>query len=263
MKTSEEMTKAVLMRVKVENSRRSRMRNGVLCTATGLCMAALALFGGVKLLNFWADTPPVLESEVTLPPVLQEPRIMLLHSTTVGKAEESMIAGVQVPQAFIRVRDITGMNADEVARACAEEEQYAKEFRVSSWYSGRMMFGGKRTLITIAHVGGLYVIPVDYEQVVDYSVETTKIGSAIIHRNPVKINGSDEVRTGLEVCWRFSDWMIDEIDQDPSMDLTEFRDTITVTVNFLDGSTEIVTIDMVIDNDGNLYAVYVATEIQM
>ena len=263
MKTCEEMTRVVLARAKEKKVRQNRVRRGILCAVAGLCVVALAALGGAEFWNFRTDTPPVIGSEGIYPADSLKPRITLLYSTTEGKAEESMIAGVQVPQAFIRVRDISGMSDEEVVRARNEESQYAKEFKEGAWRSGRLMFGSERTLISLVQVGGLYVIPENYEQVADYSVETTEFGSAAIHPNPVKITGTDEICTGIEVFWRISDSLRDKIDRNPSMDLTQIKDTVRVTVNFKDGSSEIVTIDMVIDDEGNIYAIYGDTKIEM
>lgn len=58
----------------------------------------------------------------------------------------------------------------------------------------------------------------------------------------------------MRIHWRHSAEMDEAIDKNPDMPLSTFKDTVTFTVNYKDGTSAIGTVDIAFGNDGNMTA---------
>ena len=110
-----------------------------------------------------------------------------------------------------------------------------------------------KTLVSTIYAGSFYLTVDDYAQVRDVSVTTTGIGDASI--NSVDYY-EESLSDGVGITWFLSDEGVDMIEKDPELKLSELTDTVTVTVEFNDGTKEIAIIDITVDEEGQIYGTF-------
>lgn len=244
MKSYEEMTDAVLSRVKVERAAQKRRNRKLAVAAICVCFAGLAVFAGAK-----ADQQA------------RAPRVSVFCvSANASEQRQEMVKGEELPyNAEIRVRDISGLGEQELAELRNADKEYARQIagqdsegnNVPNW--GVTSFGSDKTLITSIYVGSFYVTVEDYNQIQDVTATTTEIGWTAQHLADYH---DDSLRDGIGITWSLSGAGIDMIEKNPDMPLSQLKDTITVTVEFKDGTKDIVTIDITVDDDGKIYGTF-------
>lgn len=247
MKTYKEMTASVLEKAKNSQTKRNRIialaaTFLVLCTAG---LTALALGTGQA-------------------PATPEPRLVLMCSASEYSQQEEMIEGVVTPLEFlIRVRDIRGINRyrdiiDIIAEEAAFREEIVNEEVDESKPDSRYVrWQNEDAIISLLYKGFLFLAVEDYDQVQDMSVKTTDAGQATVER--YLHNEQGDTRRGISINWVLSETTVDKIQNDPAMKLSTICDTITVTVNFKDGTTETVKIELTADDEGHIYATHKGT----
>ena len=249
MKSYEEMTNAVLFRAKEEKAAQKHRRRKALAAAFCVCFTGLAVFAGVVA----ARQPDMEENRKT--------RISLF-SVTAYAAEQplQMMKGGTVPyNAVLRIRDIAGLSVSEVQELQNTDKEYADRmakhnpekqgelnWSVTSWRTDK-------TLVSTIYAGSFYLTVDDYAQVRDVSVTTTGIGDASI--NSVDYY-EESLSDGVGITWFLSDEGVDMIEKDPELKLSELTDTVTVTVEFNDGTKEIAIIDITVDEEGQIYGTF-------
>ena len=250
MKSYEQMTEAVLLRAGVMKAAQKRRRRTIAVTATCLCLALVAVFAGAKPKNNGG-----VKSRVSL----------FCITASADVQPQQMLKGQTVPyNAELRIRDITGLSDLEVQRMHDEDKKYAASlsaenlekqgklnWSVTSWKTDKI-------LATTIYAGSFYLTVDDYEGIKDISVATTKIGD-------YGINGVDHydeaLKDGVGITWYLSAEGVDMIENDPQMKLSQITDTVTVTVEFTDGTTETVTIDITVDDAGKIYGTFQGTTV--
>ncbi|MDE6125177.1 MAG: hypothetical protein K2G22_08150 [Eubacterium sp.] len=65
--------------------------------------------------------------------------------------------------------------------------------------------------------------------------------------------GKHEINKGYEFSWDISNALYQELEKDINFDLTKITDTITFTVNYLDGTTESTIVNISFDSDGYMH----------
>ncbi|MDE6386133.1 MAG: hypothetical protein K2L36_08350, partial [Eubacterium sp.] len=65
--------------------------------------------------------------------------------------------------------------------------------------------------------------------------------------------GKHEINKGYEFSWDISNALYRELEKDINFDLTKITDTITFTVNYLDGTTESTIVNISFDSDGYMH----------
>lgn len=259
MKTYKEMTESVVMKAKAEQKRRSRTV-GIIASAAVvvcfICTVAVALQGQMTDGTAKAGT-------------LRESRLVLMCAAAEFEQEEALVEGVITPLKYlVRVRDIRGVVL-EAERAEIDREEAAINKELLSAQSGAQgekgstRWGSKNTIVSLVQNEFLYIMVADYEQVLDMSVKTTDAGCATVVPYPYERtdeNGAvTKVDTGIHINWSLSDATINRIDADPDMKLSEISDTVTVTVNFKDGTTETVKIELTADDEGHIHVTHKGT----
>ncbi len=248
MKNSEEMARSVLTRAKEEKEKQSRIRKGIIGTAAVLCVAALVALGSAE---FWlpqSDTPALSTDGI-----VQNTSKSRLSVFSVSAAEyKTMINEVNIPQGIIRVRDVSDNNEVEkvfIRREILEEGEILGE---KARFSSRQLWEDDDAMVMMAYAERLMVFPDDFEEVADFLV-TAKNSSAFCIANPDRNLNSGEFERGIEIEWYLSQTEIDMLCADPDTKLSAFEDVITLTVKFKDGSTELVIIDVDVDDEGTVY----------
>jgi len=252
MKSYEEMTDAVLMRARAEKAAQKRRYRKIVAAAVCVCFAGLMVFAGAKAGGHHGGEEG------------RTPRVSVFCVTAnAAEQPQQMLKGGTVPyNAVLRVRDITGLGDQEVLRLLSAEKEYANQiaggdpekhgkfnWSVTSWKTDK-------TLVTTFFAGNFYLTVDDYKQVRDVSVTTTQTGSASLY-------GTDyydaSLPDGVGITWSLSGEGVDMIEKDPEMKLSQITDTVTVTVEFIDGVKEIVVIDITVDDAGQIYGTFQGT----
>lgn len=245
MKSYEEMTASALERGKAKRQalkRKAAIGWTTACTCC-LCLVLLAV-----------TSPGKTEPAQQLQSVQNEPRvgIMLLSSETDTQPKE-LIRGVKQPYLYqIRVHEVDNLTEDEQKAFVQKEREYAEQIFGANAADRAFTCGaGENCVITLISMGRLVLTVDDYGMIKDYSVSTTENGYIdFIGR---VFAGTDQ---GLQFGWTLSQMAFHKIEEDPKVKLSEFSDTITVCVEFIDGSVETVVADVMIQDDGQVFIIH-------
>lgn len=247
MKSYEEMTDSVLNRAKRERAILMKKRKNRLLTVLCVCIAAAAIFAGIRNDRQTAE---------------REPRVSVfcITANAAGQAQE-MIKDTALPyNAVIRIQNVAGMGMHELQALEAANREYAENMAAESgndlpgspqWSMTTGVFG--KLLITSIYAGCYYMVIDDYELVEDVVVSTTEIGLAAADGTDFR---SEETKDCIGVTWTLSEKGVDLLTKNPEMELSELKDTIIVTVLFKDGISETVVIDVTLDDDGQIYGTF-------
>ena len=252
MKSYEEMTDAVLLRAGKERIAQKRRQKSALTVGVCMCVAALALLAGIKF------AMPTSGSEG------QASRISVFCVTANASQQQQMLVGEKTPyNAVIRVHDITGLDETQLLELRNADKAYARELAKQSgnddpgnpnWSISSPISG--QTMVSTIYIGSYYLSVEDYSQVRDVSAETTENGWCALH---LADYDDTSVRDSIGITWSLSGTGVDKIAENPKMRLSEIRDMITVTVEFMDGTKETVHIDIAADDAGKLYGTFRGT----
>lgn len=293
MKSYEEMAQSVLCRARAERAVRRRKRNCIAVVLACVCCAVLTVTAGVGALSrgqvTLRGTKPseIVENPVTQPTdttsnnIYQDsPEVTLLHC--IGDTEVvQMREGIRVPyRALVRVRDITGVDDKEFAavleqeQACIDElfSEYPRD-ALNSW--GR--YRGENVLITTISAGGFRLRLEKASAVRGISVSVTEMGYMVLVPELENGYGSASGKRSIDldraairgICgdaageidflWSISPKAAQIIKSNPSVKLSELRDTVTVTVTYEDGGEETLIVDMLVSDSGEIFAVHRGT----
>ena len=269
MKTYHEMTESVLQKAGTEIVKKERRRrNGVFIVASGLCLALLLTVLGMGLEQPPEISPtlsveqPGLSADATDATQLTQQqsgvKLSFLREVEGQVLEESLSGGVMAPIDFVlRVRDVRGLDETAIEAAKQEEWAFAQSFR-EKWKGkgdgGIRTGSSERVIITQIYNGFLY-LEVDYNQISSMSAETED-GSAITlvpYYYKQQSAEGEEIRRGIRIFDPVSRQMCSKLEEDPTMPLSTLRDSITVTLTYNNGSPETVIIDIMLDDEGNIY----------
>lgn len=253
MKTYEEMARSVMEKAQRHRRKQKRTMISVISSVAVFAVCLTAAFA------VWGEDSGIwnMSGEDTW-----QPRLVLRCSATEFRNQEGLLEDVVSPLEFmLRVRDIRGMTPEQVNLVLEEEENYKDQ-----WWQGEDGLQGERSYtrwgtdnayISLFYNEFLYLAVSDFEQVKDFTVKTTETGSATVVPYPY-IDSQDEgvtdaVKTGIHINWSLSDYTIDEIEKNPEIKLSEIKDTVSVSVEFEDGTTETAVIDITVDDEGQVY----------
>lgn len=259
MKTYHEMTESVLQRAQAEAvAQKRRRRNSIAITTSGVCLVLLLTILGVGL----KQTPavvPTLPSEMLMNPAdttgtskpdEQQVAVKVTYLTNVEDqvSQELMSANVSMPlSAMIRVRDTRGLSEEEFYKAREEEIALAEEMRVSELGAMTVWeYGGAVT--TIVSNGFLTLDFSDFTAVKCINIETTDMGTVNKGGRP---NGTGSRLVDLD--WSISSELAFAIENDPTIPLESIRDTVTITINYADETTETLIFDITVNEEGQIF----------
>ena len=246
MKSYEEMTRSVLDRAQLQRQRNKR-RNVIGWTAVAamccLCLSLMAVF-----------TPRGTESKTPTQQLAVQPqaRIMLLSSPEDTQPKE-LVRDVVEPYVYqIRVHEVDDLSGDEQSAFIQQEKAYAQQFLPAGDINrGFSCKAGKESVVTQLFAGRLMLVVDDYSTIKDYTVTTAGTGhiSGIGHRYAGSVQG-------LSFGWTLTDASVNAIMEDPQVKLSTFSDTVTICVEFTDGTTETVIADVMIQDDGQVFIIH-------
>lgn len=250
MKTYEEMTKMVLLRAKAQKAVQKRRCGKVLAAAACVCCIALAVFAATKI-NLSPNGEKSGASRLSV----------FCVTANAAEQRQQMLKGEKVPyHAVIRVRDVKGVSGSELLDLRRADKEYAQKMAgqdMDKLLGGPDWSTTTRTtdevMITTIFAGSFYMEVDDYKQVKDVSVTTTEIGWVAEHLTD---HHDESLKDGIGITWALSEAGVDMIEKNPDMKLSGLNDTVTVTVEFIDGSTETVSIDITVDDDGQIYGTF-------
>lgn len=229
------------------------------------------------------------QSTIVLPPAnttepstqSRENTVTFLHALGDGTQKTELVENLKYPyRTLIRIRDISGITDAQFDDVYEEEERYINEFfsqypenALNSWGRHR----GEKVLVTTLSAGGFILQFDDIEAVESVEISVTDMG--VLHlrnrvedycctaANKLKIyldqdglaQATKQSRGNLEMFWGISPHAAERIKNDPSIRLSTFRDTINIRVCFNDGSEQNCAVDMLIEDSGEVYAIYRGT----
>lgn len=246
MKTYEEMTRSVLEQAATEKKRQKRNKRVGWTVASCACCLCLAL---LAVLNYGKTEPKTQAQQLAAEP---QARIMLLSSTE-DTQPKALIEGVMEPYVYrIRVHETEEMDIDGQKAFIQQEKAYAEQL-LGTVAANRAFSckAGKTSVVTQLSAGRLMLVVDDYRTIKNYTVTTAGTGhiSDIGHLYGGSIQG-------LAFGWTLTDASVNAIADNPKVKLSTFSDTITVCVEFHDGTTETVVADVIIQDDGQVFIVH-------
>lgn len=254
MKSYEEMTDAVLRRAGVEKAAQKRRQKKITVAAVCMCVAALVVFAGAR------SALPTEEKES------RDPRVSVFCVTaSAADQRQEMVKSERLPyNAVIRVHDIAGLGELELQELREADKEYAEQIAGQNTDDyGNLDWsiaspGSDKVMVTTIFVGSYYLTVDDYSQIQEVTSTTTEIGWTAQHLTDYY---DPSMRDGVGITWGLSDVGFDMIEKDPDMALSKIKDTITVTVEFKDGSKDVVTIDITVDDDGQIYGTFQGVDV--
>lgn len=292
MKTSEEMAQSVMHRARVHKI--ARKRKIINITAAFLCVCGIGLFAITASRNTepkpdttqlqlntnpTPDTTPTQPN--TLPTVsasdviddLPEARITLLHYLADGSRRVEVQKDANTPYRMqLRVRDLRGLTEDEAEKIVNEEMEYARklvdEYHKPMEDNAWACYTGENGVVTSISAGR-FLLKVDDPKMVE-SFQVSLSGDGQLWHIPAEY--STDVRNyfvdaatveryslyagGINMIWVLSSENCNKLAQDPSIPLSTFGDTITVTATYKDGTQQTDVIDIQIEDSGEVFAIY-------
>lgn len=270
MKSYREMAESVLEKAGTEIKRRERTRrNVVFIAASSLCFALLLTVLGMGMeqptgvVPMLPDEQPGLSVNVTEAPQQSqkaETKITYLSSSSSQTTQKPMSPNLTMPlSAMIRVRDIRGLNGEEIVKVLDEEKAFADD--VLSFGNAYVTMGDyQNAIISFSSRGTITLKFDDSTTILDMDFETTGVGSVVLCSTNPRPN-PDGVPEGfywpsvreLDMDWNISQKTVDAINEDPTLPLETIRDTLTATFYYADDTTETYIFDITVDAEGQVF----------
>lgn len=291
MKTYEEMTESVLNKAKNQIACRKRGFTNIALACACLCCIILVvtLFGEIgtpDMPNGDVLMEEAFTNQATEPlgaatgPETDSPKLILLCADSNDASPQIMKQKIMIPyKAELRVLKTAGMNEEEKHQACEKENAYISEM----WgdladESGFGRYTLDNVMVTTISVGTLGIKVNDWDNIARICASVTENGtllsfprveecktSAYTFKEDeqllMEIDGkrlkeclAENGRDFLGLFWTVSPWSVTKLDKNPDMDLSEFSDRITITIEYTDGSIETATILMLVDGNGKISA---------
>lgn len=281
MKTSEEMAQSVIQRARVH--RAAKKRRIITVTAAFLCvcgisLAALATGITPDPVPDTLQVQPTTEATEATDAIIKttSTRIALMNCTADGTLTTEMEKDVKVPyQMELRVRDIRGLTEDEVEAIQKAEKKYANDLidaapdDLGEWAWG--CYTNKNGIVTTISAGHFF-LQIDDPDLIE-SIRVTLSGDGVLFHISSTENEDSETTPGeyfldtktikrqyrsggLNMVWVLSSENCNKLATDPSIPLSTFHDTITMTVTMKNGTQQVYVIDIEIEDNGDVFAIY-------
>ena len=202
----------------------------------------------------------------------QEIGIILLAAYTMEEEGTLLTEDLALPLNYsLRIRDLRGLSEDERAQAIMEERKLCDE-KMNQSISGTSMKLGKCTprenyVLSFVRNGCFRLRIEEYSIVECISIQsTTNYGKLdvslsnftfpkgqVVTLTPDEIPEADQER-GLVINWGYSNAVLEALDDDPEIPLTDFSDTVVFTVNYTDGTSRKCEVKIQIWDDGQIFA---------
>jgi len=282
MKTYEEMAQSVIRRAKAHKTVRNRW-------IAGSVAAALALSICVGVMGSRPQPDTTMQEQPVTQTTQIEPRVTFLYAE--GDTASELKQGVKLPShCELRVVDVSDMTDEEIKAIAQSEQEYADALVAAypddkgpGWlqYSadGYPSVSNDHLVVTFIHSGQFILKAQDWELV--ESVEATTKNNALIllafpstneidpfaypqsreyciNKEELKMRYYEsyggvgvDIGLGSGVVWYLNDHPVP---------LSQLSETFTFTFNFTDGTQETHTIDMIFNDNGQIYTLYRGTD---
>ena len=260
MKDYKEMTESVLQQASTRAAHRKhqrRMATGLI--AASLCLAILICAVGFGVGRNPADTtqPTIsLENPTTVPATQpsENPeglRIVFLSTSNGVETETSLEVGIKKPIDYVvYVRNLSGLDDEQRKEAKKEWREFEKMmtsggsggvggYTCTSYNHGDMIIG--------TYMRGFIGITNGQKKIIHLSVDTVNEG--------VGNHGACLGPYDFGVSWFLNPKVLMD---NPSTPLSSIRDSLVVTVEYQDGTSEIIMIDISINDEGQVFATLAA-----
>ena len=295
MKSYEEMTRSVLDKAQICKAAQKRRNSGVVIVAACVCCAVLTVTLAVQ-----KDRQPGADIKLEASTTVSQnepsevvgvdavsPRLVLLCAPSRNDTPRVMEEKIKIPyNGELRVSDISGMTEEEKRQLGKEEAAYIEnlwgDFANESGF-GRYMLDN--VMVTTISVGEFGIRLDAMDMVSRIRVSVTENGSIIsyprvegcktsaytfeddqqliidIDGESLKESLAQNGRDTLGLFWNISPWSVTKLDKDPDMDLSQFSDRITITIDYTDGRVEETTVLMLVDSNGQISAMLEGTTV--
>ena len=219
-------------------------------------------------------TAPTQPTEENI--IVHTGNVYFLSSTKEGNELTPMQANMTLPvNCMFRVRSLKGMTKSEIEKAIEEEYAFKAEFKKKYGNSDGGRYGMRvlskfdieqsyQAVIQFLSGGKASLILLNATQIESFDLETTGVlntggGGYGTYNQDVTIGEGENTVTIPKGCLRIylfpsmTDETIKIFQENPDTPLSTLRDTITVTINYKNGTKEIVIIDVTVDDDGQIY----------
>lgn len=285
MKTYEEMAQSVLERAKTHRTIRKRRILGataavcVLCICLGIMLAKAPIGSEVPTLQTpTADNAvPTNQTQPTTTPIQAQVTLLYNDGTDVTYMDKDIVIPCRNQ---LRIQGISGLSKTEADAVAKAEQKYADDLVASypeAIGGGWCQYYGENIVMTSISAG-YFILKIEDPKQVEKVYASTKgaVGLTNLLRaedweydpyatypTPKEyMLNHDEVQQyygvssgGLAINWIFGNELMRLFEED-LVPLSTLHDTITITVTYLDGTIETHAIDMLFEDDGEVYAIY-------
>lgn len=252
MKTYEEMSRCVMEKAQHFKEKQKIRTRRVITLTTCLCCAALIFVAAISM--------PITPVDDAVP---YTTRLIFLKASASEMSQEKMIENVTEPlHAMIRVKDVRELQESERSYMQAEERAAIVEVLDFTGNDNEIMqYSSDSAVITLGISGRFCVTVNDFSQIEEIFVTTREDGSATISPQGCSNISSSMIEmvqsaSSLYIWWSLSDSVIEKLEEDPTMNLSQISDTVVVTVKFKDGKTEETVIDITVNDEGQIFYNY-------
>ena len=289
MKSYEEMSNAVMEKVRIRKAVQRQMKRSALCAASVCC---LVLVVSVVTNNLRPERPPIqiekptdYTTNVSTAPTKEissqkeeKSRTTVWCGSSSGRTEV-LKENVSIPyKGELRVRNVSAMTAEERQQVLEEEKNYVTEVLGENPGDGAYSRYCRDNVIVTSITGGAFSIAFDNIETVSHiKISSTENGyifyprfSGIKYNVPngfavtVEVDG-DRLRKGLamlktdkfKMVWAPNPSVAERLDEDPDADLAQFSDQVIISVTHSDGTVETKTVVIQVCDDGQMAIVLV------
>ena len=199
-------------------------------------------------------------------------KVVLLMATSPNDPGTELVEDLTLPMKYtLRVRDLRGISDLERLQAELEERELHKAMMDEVGDGASMILGNctnrENYMISFVRTGCFRLWIKDRTAVERISIKsTTNYGKIDVSLSNNTFPKGHEVsllpedipewdwKHGLRVNWKYSDALLEALDENPSRPLSEFSDLLVFTVEFSDGSVEESKVELLILDNGEVMA---------
>lgn len=217
-------------------------------------------------------TKPNENNTVILPDI--DARVMMLCASSGSNRLTPVQADLKTPYLEVRVKDLAGLNEDERTALWEAERKYAADAVAGAKGYNEFVITREDGMVTNISVGKFLLHLEDYREAESIHISTGEIGEFwqipplideetgtevpgeyYLNERQIMIKYSADIPGGISMVWVLRQDKISDLCLNPSTPLSTLHDTITITVNFKDGTEQVIVIELEFDDSGVVYAV--------
>lgn len=272
MKTNREMTESVLHKASEVAAQQKLVRKraaGIMAGA--LCMVLII---GMLLVPWGAEQPVIpTGGQLATPPTTENNHIQPTQGeVSISTGKVYFLSNPGTADMLTPLKADTTYSISEVIRVFPKNSQKEANEFLNAWVrkydsitnEGRKeTFGSEKTIIYSLSAGFTSLILPDYTQISKVEMESTGVLDS--HRLNAKFHMDHTINMGNYtvtipagsyreyLLFTLSNETIKLLDANPETPLSTIRDTFTLTIHYTNGTTESLTFDVYLDDEGQVY----------